>query len=1022
MSAANLWIIDREGRTFLVNLRDNSWTEVSTPELGSRNCFKRVSAVPQCAWAINANQQPCLYVHSTEVAIRVRVETWENQRWGFMNGWSEKSRFSSDRWGFSSEDGRTHLPKEDYRVPSDYWVWEGDWYIDRSIQGDIEGWQYAIDFPRKYYSEQSRSSCVRRRCWARYCKFDGFDRWLLIPGISEDPIKEPFQDLAIGGSAIPGVDPSYLAVWAVTFHGKVVHRTGIKDTNPEGDKWIQVASPPGSIIQLSVSRTGAVWGITWEGLAVVRTGITYDNLTGSDWAQVSPPSISTNPEANQLLQVSAGVNSIWGLTKDGQVWFRKGVNTGSAGSSTKDTTGSSWIQMVGRFLLIAVAPNDQVFALSTCGDHLYFRTDVKPDELSGRQWRIIKTSRSHDIDSSTSTVSSLDSQDSDEGYGGSPRHSTLPRNIEFLTWVACGACDVDASFFNDNHRGLLSSVSSMSISNLAFRDAAWRNDVLVALRSRDLKEVNAFESYEEAVSQGSWSKKIRCQMLVDANFNLWCDCVIKLDQGCKERHGALLCYYEKTSSHLTYGEMRIPLNEIKCVCIVSKLARSNCFAVHTPVRTFERNPLVIAMGSEKDLNDWVTTLSTSSARANSSEGPAPYKALWAITSCGDVFVSHAPVSEAEQPSHQFWHQIGGHLRHVEAGVSGVVWGIGFDGVPYVYSGGYGGGIFPGFASSTSCIYNQEDCDIHYIYENQRWNPIEGFSDRRLPSDRWVWSDKSGVYERTKEGYTLPSSQWHWTNQWQVDTRPGITDKEGWQYAVDFPRQYHPEKFLNDFVRRRKWKRRCKLTTSGPWLPVTPSVKLRDVTVQIKPLKKPNECVSVWVVGSKGDVLYRHGVTNECPQGKSWEHVITDVPFVSISIGGKGHVWGVAEDGTAYFRAGFEENKITGARWFHISERPPLLVQVSAGASSVWARDKDGTIWFRVNVTDTFPEGTAWKLQQGIVSHISAGPKDQVYMCHAGSIEKRYKVTQDNPIGVGWEITLPDHWWNVFCPYMVIMFI
>lgn len=45
-----------------------------------------------------------------------------------------------------------------------------------------------------------------------------------------------------------------------------------------------------------------------------------------------------------------------------------------------------------------------------------------------------------------------------------------------------------------------------------------------------------------------------------------------------------------------------------------------------------------------------------------------------------------------------------------------------------------------------------------------------------------------MYERTREGYTLPSSQWQWADdQWTVETKPNITDKEGWQYAVDFPR-------------------------------------------------------------------------------------------------------------------------------------------------------------------------------------------------------------------------------------------
>jgi len=91
MGRSHLWVIDRDGRVFLFSVRDKSWREISTPELGSRNCFKRVSAVEDCAWAISANQQPYVFVHATELPIRVKVETYENQRWGIVNGWSKKS-------------------------------------------------------------------------------------------------------------------------------------------------------------------------------------------------------------------------------------------------------------------------------------------------------------------------------------------------------------------------------------------------------------------------------------------------------------------------------------------------------------------------------------------------------------------------------------------------------------------------------------------------------------------------------------------------------------------------------------------------------------------------------------------------------------------------------------------------------------------------------------------------------------------------------------------------------------------
>lgn len=96
MGASDLWVIDRDGRVFLFSLRDKSWRQISTPKLGSRNCFKRISAVEQCAWAISASQQPYVFLHANELPIRVKVETYENQRWGIVNGWSRKSVSSPD--------------------------------------------------------------------------------------------------------------------------------------------------------------------------------------------------------------------------------------------------------------------------------------------------------------------------------------------------------------------------------------------------------------------------------------------------------------------------------------------------------------------------------------------------------------------------------------------------------------------------------------------------------------------------------------------------------------------------------------------------------------------------------------------------------------------------------------------------------------------------------------------------------------------------------------------------------------
>ena len=79
--------------------------------------------------------------------------------------------------------------------------------------------------------------------------------------------------------------------------------------------------------------------------------------------------------------------------------------------------------------------------------------------------------------------------------------------------------------------------------------------------------------------------------------------------------------------------------------------------------------------------------------------------------------------------HIFWRQVGGHLAKVEAGVDQVVWGLGYDGRPWCFTRGFGGGIFPADVSSANAFHEQTDQSVFYTYENQRWNPVEGYGGR-----------------------------------------------------------------------------------------------------------------------------------------------------------------------------------------------------------------------------------------------------------------------------------------------------
>ena len=96
----------------------------------------------------------------------------------------------------------------------------------------------------------------------------------------------------------------------------------------------------------------------------------------------------------------------------------------------------------------------------------------------------------------------------------------------------------------------------------------------------------------------------------------------------------------------------------------------------------------------------------------------------------------------------YWRMLGGgHLLQVESCSAGVAWGLGYDSTPWVYSGGWGGSHFKGIDTSKSGINAMEDTKYYYVYENQRWNPITGFTAHGLPTDRFdsylccvaVWS-------------------------------------------------------------------------------------------------------------------------------------------------------------------------------------------------------------------------------------------------------------------------------------------
>ena len=172
------------------------------------------------------------------------------------------------------------------------------------------------------------------------------------------------------------------------------------------------------------------------------------------------------------------------------------------------------------------------------------------------------------------------------------------------------------------------------------------------------------------------------------------------------------------------------------------------------------------------------------------------------------------------------------MKQIEKHSSGVTYGLGENGKLWVlvneknslkesYKGPY---------------VHTDEIEVH-TYENQRWNAVtsllglrNGFTlELRFPTDRPSYSDETGKIRRRKDECILPSNLFSWSSGWQVDFSllPGV-DRDGWQYAFDFRDSYHPVRNpLKDFVRRRRWTRKCRIKTFGLWQP--PSSQIHRLT-------------------------------------------------------------------------------------------------------------------------------------------------------------------------------------------------
>ncbi|XP_049320791.1 tectonin beta-propeller repeat-containing protein 1 isoform X2 [Astyanax mexicanus] len=848
-------------------------------------------------------------------------------------------------------------------------------------------------------------------------------------------------------------------VWAVTKDHKVWFRRGVNSHNPCGSGWIAMV---GEMVMINVGLNDQVWGISCEERAVYfRQGVTVSELSGKAWKAVSVP------RDNERSHSSASASSL----QSAGCFFGGEVRLQSQASVMSDVDSETEKAAEGAPSILEpedapkpripkVTSDSFISELVSDREGQIGRREGPPaiaeppiPEEDGAEGEtegktapalVLSPSQSGGLDPQWSNVDLEEAQTHltvgavaesaetcslssvatfnlgmEEQYG--------PDEHPLWAWVSGGGCAIDShsqlNWFNST-TGLNTSMQAMSLSITPSQTAAWRKQIFEQLSERSKREMENFRHYEQAIEQSVWVKKGTMQWWRDWKPHKWVDVQFALEQfsGAEgNKDGILFIYYtfneEKKYLHAFINEVTIlvpVLNESK-----------HTFAIYTAERTKQRWPIRLAAATELEMFDWLALLSVSCCDSRGIHGPPSKQAIWSVTCKGDIFVSEPTPNLEASPyptpcDQMFWRQVGGHLRVVECNSLGVVWGIGYDHTAWVHSGGYGGGFFQGLASSTDHIYTQTDVKSVYIYENQRWNPVTGYTNRGLPTDRYMWSDASGLKECTKANTKPPSPHWTWVSDWAVDySVSGGTDREGWQYAADFPASYHGHKTLKDFVRRRRWARKCKLTTTGPWQEVPP-IPLSDVTILPCGPKSTVEQVPLWGISNKGDVLCRLGVTSLTPAGTSWLHIGTDQPFKSISIGGACQVWAIARDGSAFYRGSVSSQNLAGDCWYHIpSPNRQKLKQVSVGRTSVYTVDENGNLWYRQGLTPSYPQGSSWEHISNNVRKVSVGPLDQVWIIadkvqgshslSCGTVCHRLGVQPMEPKGQSWDYGIGGGW-------------
>jgi hypothetical protein len=174
--------------------------------------------------------------------------------------------------------------------------------------------------------------------------------WVPVSGIG-------FKDISSGGAG----------VWAVKGDGQVFYRAGVHYLNPTGMRWKNVG---GYLKQVDSGARGVVYGIGQNQNLVCRSGIQKDLPTGLRWQRIE----------GSYKHVTCGYRGCWVITTDDNVQFRLGITADDCKGRTwvpvKSPKKMTYIESSGDGILWAVAKNGEV----------WYREGVDDLHPYGSQW------------------------------------------------------------------------------------------------------------------------------------------------------------------------------------------------------------------------------------------------------------------------------------------------------------------------------------------------------------------------------------------------------------------------------------------------------------------------------------------------------------------------------------------------------------------------------------------------------------------------------------------------------------